>query len=404
MNSHSNTKAVFSQLAKAVSQLAGADAITVASGVVLVVVLAKFGGAETLGVYATIMGWFTVVDMLADAGTETHVARSSQSTVLTALLSALRIRRATSVFAVFAFPFLPFIADVPTELCLFVALWFPLRVFSALILAELRVRDRFNTVSVVQGSIGAAQFLVGALAFVVADLTLTFVWLTIMEVLRLVVVAKHTQLRRNDLKGISKAQRIPFRTLVSLAGVGLQSSFLSRAGVLFLSISSSMAVTGVYSAAHRVISVARIVPGALYRVLVSRLQDHITLRPATAVTLAAGIGIVGSLSIAVLANVVVSLLYSESIASQGAVAVLHILSGVFTTQMVIHVVESFLIASHRENEVSKVLFYQLVFVVVALGVLLPALTVQAVAWIILVADVLAACMMLIRLYRSEKVS
>lgn len=358
-------------------------------GTLLPIAMARIVGAEALGIFATASSLGLLLLTIIDWGYETRLPLLVSQTpddvsshIGTAQRAKIRLwLLATSVLAVGYGVFtlvlgntvpqsLPYLA-LPT---LLYGVWALIRTLAMTYSHALRGLQHFGIIARVENSLTFASHLL-AVGILAAPLVISFAispslvvsavvaCLIAGEALKSIVFVRYLQ---HENRHTSEERPTPPSSSISSGVIPLSMEHLvfvmmqalsivqSRAGIYALTLLATQIEVGYFSAVARFTIALRILPGALFNVLLPRFvrsPQPETLRKA--LLLGVCIGAIGSAALYVCADGLIWLIYGERFAH--LIPLLRIIAWLFLLQTLVNILEPYLLAHKAEHFVNGTL-------------------------------------------------
>ncbi|MFM8569391.1 MAG: lipopolysaccharide biosynthesis protein [Candidatus Kapaibacterium sp.] len=379
--------------------IAAGDALSLVSGAVFVIALARLAGAETLGRFSFVLALAGIAQTICDAGFDITLPRTigaEPAYARTETRKALGLKSAMCAIVlpvVLVFAMAKDGTDLPFSLLMILDV-VPSTLSYALV-CSLRGLRRSDEAARINAAYNGVPYLLAAGSLVLSpSLPLCAALLLAGDVLKFIHLrALFMRVAPPDTHGTETAS-LPLLTRLgsswseqgSVTSVNIISSLLVRLPVVMLGWIGTDTFAGYYSAAARFTTAARILPGAfLHSILpgyAKRQSDAPRIRAVIVSTTLA------SASIGALLALVAPMLMEWTFRFAESVAILRVLSIGFIVLSIKTVLEGFLLATHQERIVTLVLVVTMLLA--ALGYALSArVSALSVAWCTVAAELLA---------------
>ncbi len=414
-------------IAKAIGTVFSADVLISIVVMLFSVTLARTLGAASLGLYAEAFVILILFEIIVDFGSDLYLAqRIGADTSAAAGVLRLTQRVKFALWSLLVLPVLLFIflSESRATFLLFAipTFWVPLRSYSGSCTAALRGFMTVRPLALVQSlTVGAMHLLAAALLLLDGSLLQVFGLFTVFELLR--ALALHRALTLVMLDKV--ATRPPtlssyfssffwrdvaplalLRRNAGRAGINVLTTAVTRAVILLLERLVDQLAVGYYSAAARFITAARILPGAIFQILLPEFSHRLFVNKPTharrVFAVASIVGIVGSLCIMLLAEPLIIFLFGEEF--RISITLLQILAWRFASLMLMHVLEAWLLALGYESGLNCILAVELTIIVGGALYFVPQAGLPAVAWVALAASVISVilCAVLVIFVKARR--
>ncbi|MBN2247174.1 MAG: flippase [Coriobacteriia bacterium] len=395
-------------LVRKVVTLALGEGAARALGVVVYVVIARALGVEGFGVFSFAMGTALLASVVIDMGQNPHLGRTvsrggaDESHVFARVTVNKLLSGTVIVMAVFAGMTLFDLPETTVYATVLMIVWGMVLTVLDGMRALLRALGRMGADSLINAleSTGrlVAVLISAWLGAGVVGFTVAFVAeITVAVVLVTALISRSVRLLPTAAEWAANASFA--KEAVGLGLVNIASSGFYRLDQVFVLPLAGEAASGLYGAAARVVFTATVVSTlitqAAYPALVRASSDDAAFRAEMrrALALAVGAAALISVSIMVLAEPILSLLYGPEYLE--AAVVMRVLSGVILFNAVTAVSMHSASAQHRERLVLPRILTLTILTVIANVLLIPRYGALACAWISVVGEVFLAGSMLL---------